>query len=1038
MKSDKESIMLKRTKWLFGGTLMTLLVLLLSTQVMATTTWQQVTGVGLPTSGGALAFHPSDPLTIYMGKSGVVYKSIDGGTSWSSSSIGSSSRIILKIAIDPVDPQILYAGTDLGVFKSNDGGSSWVSSGLSSYRILDIVINPVDHLKIYVAAYTTGTFRSSDGGGTWTSINNGHTSVASLQIDQVNPSILYAGFIGSGVYKSIDGGDSWYPINNGLPRNYAGSISVTMVVIDPTNSSIVYASTLYSGNGQKVVYKSIDSGSSWSQIGSNLPFIDAAAIVIDPANTQNLYVSIYNNGVYKSTNGGAYWKAVNNGISNVSTPNLYITPSAPYTVYLSSDGIFKEIIIPTISGTPANTTTVGSAYEFTPTVEDATSITSTGNNLPPGLNLNPTTGILSGTPTTAGTYSGIIITATNANGSASLPAFTITVNPPAPTISGTPSTTATVGTSYAFTPTSTNAASFANTGNSLPAGLSINPTTGVVSGTPTTAGTFNNIIITATNVSGSVQLPAFSITVTAAQPWQVTSGPSDVAIYDLAVDPTNSQRIYVGTSGGVYRSTDGGASWNAANLGLENYTNSGPLPIQAVAVDSIGTIYAGAGAGVTAGVKGGVYKSTNGGTSWSVVNIGLSGITFVDALAIDPTDNSVIYAGTSGGVFKSANSGSSWSAKNSGLTNTDISSLAIDPADHLTLYAGAVAFNNYIGGVFKSIDGGNTWQAINTGLITSQRPFATVASLSVGPTGTVYAGTNSGGVYKSSDGGGGWSQVSSGLTFGGTFTSIASDPADSTAVYTGTNVGTLFGSTTAGASWTTLASGVTASRIYFNSRSGIWTNPATPTISGTPAGSATIGATYSFTPAATNATSFSITNKPGWASFNTTTGALSGTPTAVDAGTYSNMVISAVNGTGTVSLPAFSITVVSTNHAPVISGAPGTSDTAGVYYSFTPTATDADGNTLTYGIVNKPSWAVFNTATGTLSGTPLEAGTFGNIVISVSDGNSTSSLAPFSITVSPSGATATNNSTTRVPVFNGIWLLSGIVAGLGLLARRKL
>lgn len=177
-----------------------------------------------------------------------------------------------------------------------------------------------------------------------------------------------------------------------------------------------------------------------------------------------------------------------------------------------------------------------------------------------------------------------------------------------------------------------------------------------------------------------------------------------------------------------------------------------------------------------------------------------------------------------------------------------------------------------------------------------------------------------------------------------------------------------------------------------------------PTISGTPATTATVGTAYSFQPSATdadgNTLGFSIANRPSWASFSTTTGRLSGTPTAT--GTFSNIQIKVSDGRVTTSLPAFSINVTnSSNRAPVISGTPARSVNAGSAYSFRPTASDPDGNTLTYSIANRPSWATFNTSTGQLSGTPSasQVGTYSNITIRVSDGRATTSLPAFSIAV---------------------------------------
>ncbi len=179
-----------------------------------------------------------------------------------------------------------------------------------------------------------------------------------------------------------------------------------------------------------------------------------------------------------------------------------------------------------------------------------------------------------------------------------------------------------------------------------------------------------------------------------------------------------------------------------------------------------------------------------------------------------------------------------------------------------------------------------------------------------------------------------------------------------------------------------------------------------PTISGAPATTATQGAAYTFTPTASdpdgNALTFAIANRPTWATFNVTTGALQGTPGATHVRSYGNIVISVSDGNASTPLQAFSITVASSNTPPTISGTPPTTATAGTLYSFTPTANDANGGTLTFSISNRPSWATFSASNGRLQGTPAAAnvGTFADIRISVSDGQDSAQLAPFSIVVS--------------------------------------
>ena len=186
-----------------------------------------------------------------------------------------------------------------------------------------------------------------------------------------------------------------------------------------------------------------------------------------------------------------------------------------------------------------------------------------------------------------------------------------------------------------------------------------------------------------------------------------------------------------------------------------------------------------------------------------------------------------------------------------------------------------------------------------------------------------------------------------------------------------------------------------------------------PTISGVPATSTQATRVYSFTPAASDAQSqaltFSIVNRPTWASFSTATGRLSGTPTTAQVGSYRNIVISVSDGSLSTSLPAFSISVTAApNRAPTITGTPPTAATVGTAYSFSPTASDPDGQTLSYTIANRPSWATFNASTGRLSGTPgsTNAGTFANIAITVSDGSLTATLPSFSITVAAAANSA--------------------------------
>jgi hypothetical protein len=146
----------------------------------------------------------------------------------------------------------------------------------------------------------------------------------------------------------------------------------------------------------------------------------------------------------------------------------------------------------------------------------------------------------------------------------------------------------------------------------------------------------------------------------------------------LAIDPTSGPTVYVGTEGGgVFKTTNGGASWSAVSNGLTS------TDVHSLVIDPSRsqTIYAGTWGG-------GVFKTTNGGASWSAANSGMTG-TNVMCLAIDPTSSQIVYAGTLfGGVFKTTTGGASWGRINSGMNRSWLYSLAIDPNNSRTVYAG--------------------------------------------------------------------------------------------------------------------------------------------------------------------------------------------------------------------------------------------------------------------------------------------------------------------------------------------------------------
>ena len=199
-----------------------------------------------------------------------------------------------------------------------------------------------------------------------------------------------------------------------------------------------------------------------------------------------------------------------------------------------------------------------------------------------------------------------------------------------------------------------------------------------------------------------------------------SNGPAGESIQALAIDPTSPSTLYAGSSncgtyvchagsatGGVFKSTDGGESWTRANAGLPTVFT---LNVEALAIDPVtpSTLYAGLWWRSALGaVHSGLFKSTDGGGSWTETNWGLASgsFTFVLALAIDPLTPSTLYAGTNDGVTKSTNGGGSWTKVLSGTASRDVTSLAIDPVTPSTLYAAHAATASCT----RARDGGASW-----------------------------------------------------------------------------------------------------------------------------------------------------------------------------------------------------------------------------------------------------------------------------------------------------------------------------------------
>lgn len=235
-------------------------------------------------------------------------------------------------------------------------------------RIADIAVNPQNENIWYVAVGSGGLWKTINRGITWTPIFDQQPSysIGTVALDPNNPEVVWVGTgenvsgrhvgWGDGVYKSMDGGTTWKQM--GLPR----SEHIGKILVDPSNSNVVLVAAegpLWSGGGERGVYKTTDGGTTWSLV---LPIDENTGVTdmeFDPSNPDVIYAASYQrrrhtwallaggtgSGIYKSTDNGNSWREVTTGLpsSDMGKIGLAVTPADPNLVYatIEADGKSK-------------------------------------------------------------------------------------------------------------------------------------------------------------------------------------------------------------------------------------------------------------------------------------------------------------------------------------------------------------------------------------------------------------------------------------------------------------------------------------------------------------------------------------------------------------------------------------------------------------------------------------------------------------------------------------------------------------------------
>jgi photosystem II stability/assembly factor-like uncharacterized protein len=278
------------------------------------------------------------------------------------------------------------------------------------------------------------------------------------------------------------------------------------------------------------------------------------------------------------------------------------------------------------------------------------------------------------------------------------------------------------------------------------------------------------------------------------QTWEnISKGMSHSRVISMAIDPLYPATVYAGTKGdAVFKSYDGGQRWTSLRNGLEDNTVTSVVTQFVFDPQESSHLFA--------STTMGVFESTNGGESWQKRMDGMKEVLMVVALALDPTRPQVMYAGTSGGVYKSVNGAVRWTKANNGLVPPElikssralgVTVMQVDPYAPDTVYAAT------LNGLYKSTDAARSWTRIAQDL-PDQMISAMV--LDRARADTLYIASRAG-VHTSGDGGKTWKAINRGFT-SLNIRSMAQSAIDPKLFYAGTNGSGLYKSEDGGETWT--------------------------------------------------------------------------------------------------------------------------------------------------------------------------------------------------------------------------------------------